>query len=137
MGKMDVAGKNYDLMMPPQGAVLNDRQIAGILTFVREMNGLAKRDATVDPNTVAKWRAKYKDKETYWKTDELLRDHPLPLEGGLLEKLIRECLHREYKQIQILPSSNQQNRKATGWCGFLAGIQREEHFPGVGRKFKN
>ena len=99
MGKMDVAGKNYDLMMPPQGAVLNDRQIASIITFTREMNGLAKRDATVDPNKVAKWRAKYQDKETYWKTEELLRDHPLPLEGGILENLTRSSYTGEYKEI--------------------------------------
>ena len=103
MGKMDVAGKNYDLMMPPQGAVLNNRQIAGILTHVREMNGLAKRDATVDPNTVAKWRTKYQDKETYWKADELLRDHPLPLEGGLLENLTRSAYTGSTSRFQILP----------------------------------
>ena len=120
MGKMDVAGKNYDLMMPPQVAVLNDRQIAGILTFVREMNGLAK-ESTVDPNTVAKWRAKYPDKETYWKAEELLRDHPLPLEGGLLENLTRSAYTGEYKQIQILPPSNQQKSKSSRMVWFPCG----------------
>ena len=129
MGKMDVAGKNYDLMMPPQGAVLNDRQIASIITFSREMNGLAKRDATVDPNKVAKWRAKYQDKETYWKTEELLRDHPLPLEGGILENLTRSSYTGEYKEIPdfaVLKPAKVE--KQTDGVVSLRGYKGEEHF---------
>ena len=129
MGKMDVAGKTYNLMMPPQGAVLNDRQIAGILTFVREMNGLAKRDATVDPKTVAKWRAKYQDKETYWKTQELLKDHPLPFEGGLLKNLTRSAYTGEYKQMPDFKTLKPAKvEKQTDGVISLRGYKGEEHF---------
>lgn len=129
MGKMDVAGKTYNLMMPPQGAVLNDRQIAGILTFIREMNGLPKRDATVDPKTVAKWRAKFQDKETYWKAEELLKDHPLPLEGGLLDNLTRSAYTGEYKQIPDFTALKPAKvEKQTDGVVSLRGYKGEEHF---------
>ena len=35
-GPVEVAGKSYNIDMPPQGAVLSDEKIAAVLTYVRK-----------------------------------------------------------------------------------------------------
>ena len=87
MGKIEVLGKDYNLVMPPQGAVLSDGQIAEILTHVRSLgNGGGK----VSTDRVAAVRAKYEQREAYWKGDELLKEHPLPSPPGPLKNLVRK-----------------------------------------------
>ena len=87
MGEIEVLGKDYNLVMPPQGAVLSDGQIAEILTHVRSLgNGGGK----VSTDRVAAVRAKYEQREAYWKGDELLKEHPLPSPPGPLKNLVRK-----------------------------------------------
>ena len=87
MGEIEVLGKEYNLVMPPQGAVLSDGQIAEILTHVRSLgNGGGK----VSTDRVAAVRAKYEQREAYWKGDELLKEHPLPSPPGPLKNLVRK-----------------------------------------------
>jgi mono/diheme cytochrome c family protein len=75
MGPIEVAGKEYNLVMPPQGAVLKDEQLAAILTHIRTFgNG----GGEVKAEQVAALRTKYADREAYWKADELLKEYPLP-----------------------------------------------------------
>jgi mono/diheme cytochrome c family protein len=87
MGEIEVLGKDYNLVMPPQGAVLSDGQIAEILTHVRSLgNGGGK----ISTDRVAAVRAKYEQREAYWKGDELLKEHPLPSPPGPLKNLVRK-----------------------------------------------
>jgi mono/diheme cytochrome c family protein/lysophospholipase L1-like esterase len=79
-GKIEVKGKVYDPEkgVPPMtafGAILNDAELAAVLTYVR--NSWGNKAAPVSPDTVKKVRAANKDRSIFWKPEELLKDHPL------------------------------------------------------------
>lgn len=76
MGPMEVKGKAYPGYVPmtPFGSLLNDREIASVLTFVRHAFG---NDApAITPDKVTAVRAKTKDKQGFYKPAELLKQHP-------------------------------------------------------------
>jgi mono/diheme cytochrome c family protein len=56
-------------------ALLNDKEMAAVLTYVR--NSWGNKAAPVLPETVKKVRAANKDRSIFWKPEELLKDHPL------------------------------------------------------------
>ena len=58
-------------LMPPVGSVLNDDQIAGVLTYIRREWG--QPGTPVDPATVAGVRAMTSGRTRPWTNDELLR----------------------------------------------------------------
>lgn len=72
---IEVAGKTYNLEMPPQGAALPDEQIAAILTHVRASWG--NKASAVSVNQVKKVRAATTNRKEYWTAAELLKLHPL------------------------------------------------------------
>ncbi|TWU10018.1 PVC-type heme-binding CxxCH protein [Allorhodopirellula heiligendammensis] len=79
-GKMTVNGKTYDPArgVPPMTAfrsILNDRDLAAVLTFVR--NTWDNEASPIKPATVKKVRAETVDRSTFWKPEELLAEHPL------------------------------------------------------------
>jgi mono/diheme cytochrome c family protein/sugar lactone lactonase YvrE len=79
-GKIEVKGKIYDPEkgVPPMTAfeaLLNDKEMAAVLTYVR--NSWGNKAAPVLPETVKKVRAANKDRSIFWKPEELLKDHPL------------------------------------------------------------
>jgi mono/diheme cytochrome c family protein len=79
-GKLEVNGKVYDPAkgVPPMtafGSLLNDKEVAAVLTYVR--NSWGNKADPVKPETVGKVRAATKDRSTFWKPDELLKDHPM------------------------------------------------------------
>jgi putative heme-binding domain-containing protein len=82
-GKLIVNGKTYDPArgVPPMtafGSLLNDEEVAAVLTFVR--NTWGNHASTIRPETVAKVRAETSDRTIFWKPEELLAEHPLEAE---------------------------------------------------------
>ena len=68
-GPIKVNGQSWSLHMPPLGAVLNDLQVAGVLTYIRR-----EWEHGADPITVTdvvKIREAYKTRTGAWTADEL------------------------------------------------------------------
>lgn len=72
-GPMTVNGRQYSLEMPGLGAVLNDEQIAQILSFMRR--DLGNVAPVVETSAVEKLRAATKDRGAGWTADELDNIH--------------------------------------------------------------
>ncbi|MDH4445108.1 MAG: PA14 domain-containing protein [Akkermansiaceae bacterium] len=85
-GPINVAGKTYNLAMPPQGAVIPDDHIAAILTFVR--SSWENQASAVNADLVKSIRAATSDRNTPWTAEEILKLHPLPFEKTALSSLI-------------------------------------------------
>ncbi|MGB5272589.1 MAG: PVC-type heme-binding CxxCH protein [Flavobacteriaceae bacterium] len=77
MGPMEVNGKVYPGQVPmtPFGGMLNDEEIASVLTYVR--NAFGNKAQAVSPDTVKKVREQIKDKEGFYTAEELLKAHPM------------------------------------------------------------
>jgi len=79
-GKIEVNDKIYDPSkgVPPMtafGALLDDKEMAAVLTYVR--NSWGNKAAPVKPETIKKVRAATSDRSIFWKPEELLKDHPM------------------------------------------------------------
>ena len=77
MGPMEVNGKVYPGQVPmtPFGGMLNDEEVASVLTYVR--NAFGNKAQAVSPDTVKKVREQIKDKEGFYTAEELLKAHPM------------------------------------------------------------
>ena len=80
IGDMVISGKKFTPLpgMPPMtgfGPLLTDREIAGVLTYVR--NNFKNRGLTVKPETVARIRKETAERQNFYTVEELLKDHPL------------------------------------------------------------
>lgn len=75
-GPVDVDGKTYNLDMPPQGGILQDDQIASILSYVRSSWGNKEEPVTAD--LVKATREATSGRKNAWTAEELLKLHPLP-----------------------------------------------------------
>jgi mono/diheme cytochrome c family protein/glucose/arabinose dehydrogenase len=77
MGPMEVAGKTYTGQVPmtPYEGMLNDNEIAAVLTYVR--NSFGNMAPAVQPEKVKAVREKVADKKGFYNPDELLKTHPL------------------------------------------------------------
>jgi mono/diheme cytochrome c family protein len=106
-GPITVAGKSYNLAMPPQGAMLPDDQIAAILTHVRSSWG--NQAGPVSPDLVKTIRAATSERKDSWPAEELLKLHPLPLEKTALRELISSTYDGQWESIpdfsQLKPNS--------------------------------
>jgi mono/diheme cytochrome c family protein len=76
-GPVEVNGKTWNLDMPPQGAVLNDDQVAAILSYVRSSWG--NKAAAVEASRVKSVRAATASRNEPWTAAALLKDHPLDI----------------------------------------------------------
>ena len=95
-GELEVNGKHYNLVMPPQGAMLNDTQIAEILTYTRSSWG--NKETAVAPKQVAAIRKANESQSMMWKTDELLKAHPLPKsKAALTPGPLKDLIMKTYK----------------------------------------
>lgn len=109
-GPIEVAGGLYNLQMPPQGAMLNDTQLASILTHVRKSWG-NKEKKPVQPEQVAKVRAKWQDRKDYFTAGELKKHYPIRYRQGWprLEKLIASVYEGKWETMpdfsQLKPSA--------------------------------
>ena len=75
-GPLEVAGRTYNLEMPPQGAAIPDDQLAAILTHVRASWSNASPAVTTDMIKAARTATTGRDKP--WTAPEILKLHPLP-----------------------------------------------------------
>ena len=71
-GRMEVHGKTYDLEMPAFGRVLDDSEVADVLSFVRNRFGAGAEP--VAPDRVRQVREAYRARTTYWTVEELLQE---------------------------------------------------------------
>ena len=82
-GRMQVRGKIYDPArgVPPMTAfrdLLNDKDMADVLTFVR--NTWGNNASPINAETVARVRAESSSRTIFWKPEELEKLHPLERE---------------------------------------------------------
>lgn len=68
-GKIEVQGKTYDREMPGFGAILSDKEIAELLTFVRQTFG--KPSPAISEASVRRVRERYPRGRSYWRVQEL------------------------------------------------------------------
>ncbi len=76
-GPMEVLGKSYPGQVPmtPFGRMLNNEEIAAVLTYVR--NAFGNVAAPVMPETVQQVREATKEKAGFYSPQELLEEHPI------------------------------------------------------------
>ena len=96
-GPVKVAGKSYNLTMPPQGAALTNAQIAAIGTYVRKAWG--NNGGGIDEAFVKAARANSAKRNTMWKAEELLKRWPFPKKKGPLKDLIATVYKGDFKQM--------------------------------------
>lgn len=70
-GPMEVHGVTFDREMPGFGEILDDRQLATLLSYVRRHFG--EPSEAISADTVAGLREKYRDHSEYWPVEELRR----------------------------------------------------------------
>jgi mono/diheme cytochrome c family protein len=77
IGPLELNGVKYtgDVPMTPYGGLMNDRQIAGILTFVR--NNFGNSASVIKPEDVKRVRQEVKEKKDLYNVSDLLLEHPL------------------------------------------------------------
>ena len=75
-GPMEVLGQNYPGQVPmtPFGGLLNDEEVAAVLTFVR--NSFGNKASVISPDKVKEVRAATEDKTGFYSPEELLEQHP-------------------------------------------------------------
>jgi len=77
-GPIEVAGSTYNQAMPAFGDTglnLGDRQIAGVLTYVRQ--SWSNNASEISEDQVASLRSEFGSRSEAWTADELLEAHPL------------------------------------------------------------
>ena len=76
-GPIEVDGKQYPGQVPmtPFGSLLNDEEIAAVITYVR--NSFGNKASVVTPEKVKEVRAATKTKTGFYSPGELLKQHPL------------------------------------------------------------
>ena len=74
---IEVQGKKYPGQVPmtPFGAMLNDDEIAAVLTYVRKSFG--NNASAVSPAKVKQVREATKDTTGFYSPEELLKQHPM------------------------------------------------------------
>jgi mono/diheme cytochrome c family protein/glucose/arabinose dehydrogenase len=77
MGPFELHGKKYDGQVPmtPFGGIINDKEMAAVLTYVRNTYG--NKASAITPEQVAKVRKATKDMKGFYQMDALLKEHPL------------------------------------------------------------
>ncbi|MGE7773948.1 PVC-type heme-binding CxxCH protein [Chitinophaga sp. NPDC101104] len=77
VGPIEVNGKKYPGQVPmtPFGGLLNDEEVAAVLTYVR--NSFGNNGAAISPEKVKKIRKATENKKDLYSTDQLLKEHPM------------------------------------------------------------
>ena len=77
MGPIEVQGKTYPghVPMTPFESLLNDDDVASVLTFVR--NSFGNKASAIQPEEVGKIRAAVKDAPPMYNPSKLLEEHPM------------------------------------------------------------
>lgn len=76
-GPIEVLGKKYPGQVPmtPFGGMLNDEEVASVLTYVR--NSFGNKASAISPEKVKRVREAIKNQASFYSPDELLQQHPL------------------------------------------------------------
>lgn len=77
MGPFELHGKKYDGKVPmtPFGGMINNKEMAAVLTYVR--NHYGNKASAITPEQVAKVRDATKEMKGFYQMDALLKEHPL------------------------------------------------------------
>jgi mono/diheme cytochrome c family protein len=77
MGPIEVNGTKYagQVPMTPFEGMLNDEEVAAVLTYVR--NSFGNKASAISPDKVKVVREAIKDKTGFYSPDELLKQHPM------------------------------------------------------------
>ncbi|MEX0288128.1 MAG: PVC-type heme-binding CxxCH protein [Flavobacteriaceae bacterium] len=77
MGPLEVNGIKYPGQVPmtPFERLLNDEEMAGVLTYVR--NTFGNQADVISPEKIKEVREKIKDKEGFYTAEELLQEYPM------------------------------------------------------------
>jgi glucose/arabinose dehydrogenase/mono/diheme cytochrome c family protein len=77
MGPIEILGQKYPGQVPmtPYEGMLNDNEIAAVLTYVR--NSYGNQAPAIRPEKVKEVRAAVADKKGFYSPEELLREHPI------------------------------------------------------------
>jgi mono/diheme cytochrome c family protein len=77
MGPIVVNGREYPGQVPmtPYEGMLNDNEIAAVLTYVR--NSFGNQAAPIRPEKVKEVRAKIADRKGFYNPADLLKEHPM------------------------------------------------------------
>ncbi len=77
MGPMELNGVKYagQVPMTPYGGLMSDKEIASVLTYVR--NSFGNKATPIDPEKVKEVRAKIADKKDLYNAKMLLSEHPI------------------------------------------------------------
>ncbi len=77
LGPIEIAGKKYPGQVPmtPFEGLLNDEEVAAVLTYVR--NSFGNQASPIQPEKVKQVRAEVKSVEGFYTPEKLLKEHPL------------------------------------------------------------
>ena len=80
MGPLEIDGVKYPghVPMTPFEELLNDREVAAVLTFIRKSFG--NESSSIEPEQVRLTRKEIADKDGFYTSEELLKAHPLPVQ---------------------------------------------------------
>ena len=116
-GPISAAGKEYNLVMPPQGTALTDAQIASIITYVRSSWG--HKESSVSISHIKDARDATKNRTQMWESNELLDKYPLPggkstapspdNKKGKIQDLLSYIHHGDFKNLAALRKSKAKN----------------------------
>lgn len=81
LGPIEVLGKEYPGQVPmtPYEGMLNDNEIAAVLTYVR--NSFGNQASAIKPDKVKEVRAAVADKTGFYSPEELLKEYPMETGG--------------------------------------------------------
>lgn len=76
LGPIEVKGKKYPGQVPmtPFGGLLNNQEVADVLTYVR--NSFGNKGTAISAEHVQKVREAIKNKKSFYSAEELLKEHP-------------------------------------------------------------
>ncbi len=95
-GPVNVAGKSYNLEMPPQGSVLGDDQIVAILNYVHTAWG--NKGEEVKRDLVRVTRSEFESRTAPWTAEELLKILPLENKPNALANLTSRIYKGQWVQ---------------------------------------
>tara|TARA_B110000037_G_scaffold5664_1_gene6119 strand:- start:10519 stop:11958 length:1440 start_codon:yes stop_codon:yes gene_type:complete len=96
-GPIEVNGKAYNLVMPPQGAVLENSQILAILNYINSSWG--NKGEKIKWDLVRTVRSEFKSRDTPWTAKELLKLFPLEKKETALKNVISRLYKGQWEQL--------------------------------------
>jgi mono/diheme cytochrome c family protein len=74
---MNIIGNHYEGQVPMMAfkGLLNDAEIAAVLTYVR--NSFGNKASVINPNKVKEVRENTKERKSFYTAEELLKEHPM------------------------------------------------------------